>query len=252
MDAAPPGCTKPSPACGSAPAPAGGRGPGSHATPGERLRACRGRREPTARAAAAGGGAAEPPGRNAPPGVRPGPTLGLPLGGFLLPCTKNASSLTGPRLAFPLPAQSSGPEFQVLAPGFSNLRGEASPPGSLAGLPQGSKGVAPRAAPASASVRPTSCVWLSLGMGALLPYRDSIPLLPHASATRLGPIVRSEGATSSPRRAQRSSEGAMLHLPPFSHFATGPNWGVPIVRGCWGVGLGLRLSHAAPVGPRGR
>lgn len=104
---------------------------------------------------------------------------GPQLGGFLFPRSKNASSFTGPRLqalAFSLPAQSSGrravPGLQVFAPGFSVSAGRPPPPGSLTGLPQGSGG---RSAPGSASVRPTSCVGLSLRRGLCFPTGTRAP-----------------------------------------------------------------------------
>lgn len=183
------GCTKHSPAWEH---PGACRGPRTRArpVPGERLRAGRGRREPTAQAAAAGGGAAEPPGEGLEPrcpGSLARTARGSHLGGFLFPRSKNASSFTGPRLqalAFPLPAQSSGQFLgsKSLLQGFQISAGRPPPPGSLTGLPQGSGG---RSAPGSASVRPTSCVGLSLRMGALLPHRDSSPLSPQANAPLL-------------------------------------------------------------------
>lgn len=175
---------------GSTPAPAGDRGP----EPG----LCR------ENGSGPAGGAASPPpkpqrrgagppshrGRGwslAAPGSLARTARGSHLGGFLFPRSKNASSFTGPRLqalAFPLPAQSSGQFLgsKSLLQGFQISAGRPPPPGSLTGLPQGSGG---RSAPGSASVRPTSCVGLSLRMGALLPHRDSSPLSPQANAPLL-------------------------------------------------------------------
>lgn len=177
---------------GSTPAPAGDRGP----EPG----LCR------ENGSGPAGGAASPPPKPqrrgaGPPSHRgrgwslaarvrwPGPRGVLISGDFFSRAAKTPAALQArvcrPWL-FPSPlSPAAAGQFlgsKSLLQGFQISAGRPPPPGSLTGLPQGSGG---RSAPGSASVRPTSCVGLSLRMGALLPHRDSSPLSPQANAPLL-------------------------------------------------------------------
>ncbi|XP_032197630.1 uncharacterized protein LOC116590069 [Mustela erminea] len=202
------GCTKQSPACGSAAVPAGDRGPESLARAGQQgaPRAHRPSRT-------AGGGAAEPQtgggqrgGAGAPlPGAR-WPGQGLHLGRFLGLFSRAVKTLAALQVrvswrgSFP-PCSVQRPPSSSWAPkcllqGFQTSAGRPPPPGRLTGLPQGSGWLL---VPRVCGPLPALGCLGGWGLTSLPGLEPSIAAPEHPSLPR---VVRSWGDTASPLRAQ--------------------------------------------------